>query len=104
MLTLTGKCCSGVEAVEFIEMLAEVIPEEERDEEFCEQYEATLNRVRYEVAKGIGVAPKVQRANYKRYGTFYNCGECGRTLKINDSFCGNCGTAILWSSPRCLTK
>lgn len=104
MLELTGRCCSGVDAVEFMEMLAEVIPEEVRDDEFCERYQAALNRVRYEVAKGIGRPPKVQKARYKSYGVFYNCGKCGGSLRITDDYCKKCGTAVIWISPRCLTR
>lgn len=51
MLELIGKCCSGIEAIEFMEYLPDVIPEEVKTDEFCEQYESALNRFRYEVAK-----------------------------------------------------
>ena len=104
MLELTGKCCSGLEAIEFMEMLAEIIPEDVKDEEFCEQFEDSLNRFRYEVAKGIGRTPKVMRARYKRYGEFYNCGKCGGTLNITDDYCKKCGTAVKCGNPRCLTR
>lgn len=39
MLEMTGKCCSGIEAIEFMENLAEIISEDDRTEEFCEEYE-----------------------------------------------------------------
>lgn len=58
MLELTGKCCNGIDAVEFMESLAEIIPEDEKTDEFCEEYEQALNRFRYEVAKGIGKKEK----------------------------------------------
>lgn len=54
MLDLTGKCCGGIEAIEFMESLADIIDEDVKTEEFCEEYEAALNRFRYEVAKNIG--------------------------------------------------
>lgn len=62
MLELTGKCCSGIEAIEFMEMLPDIIPEEIKTDEFCEKYECVLNRFRYEVAKGIGKKKKVIKA------------------------------------------
>lgn len=30
MLELTGKCCSGIEAIEFMENLKEIIPEDKK--------------------------------------------------------------------------
>lgn len=65
MLELTGKCCSGYEAIEFMEGLADIISEDIRTEEFCERYENALNRFRYEVAKGIGKKKKVVKAVYR---------------------------------------
>lgn len=59
MLELTGTCCNGIDAVEFMESLAEIIPEEDRTDEFCDKYEQVLNRFRYEVAKGIGKRKKL---------------------------------------------
>ena len=34
MLELTGKCCSGIEAIEFLESLEDVIDEEIKTNEF----------------------------------------------------------------------
>ena len=54
MLELTGKCCDAITAVEFFESLAEIIPEDNRTDDFCDEYEQALNRFRYEAAKDIG--------------------------------------------------
>ena len=59
MLELTGKCCSGIEAIEFMESLADVFDEDIKTDEFCEEYEEALNRFRYEVAKEIGKKKKI---------------------------------------------
>ncbi len=68
MLELTGKCCVGIEAIEFMESLADVIDEDTKTDEFCEEFEDALNRFRYEVAKGIGRKKKIIKA--KSRGTF----------------------------------
>lgn len=44
MLELTGKCCGGIKAIEFMESLADVIDEDTKTEDFCQEYEAALNR------------------------------------------------------------
>ena len=67
MLDLTGKCCGGIEAIEFMESLADIMDEDVKTEEFCEEYEAALNRFRYEVAKNIGAKKKIIKAKNKRY-------------------------------------
>ena len=66
MLELTGMCCSGIEAIEFMEMLPDVIDEDSKTDEFCEDFEKALNRFRYEVAKGIGIKKKIVKAVKKR--------------------------------------
>lgn len=96
MLEITGKCCSGIEAIEFMESLADVIDEEVRTEEFCEEYERALNRFRYEVAKGIGKKKKVVKAVHRGYRDLQYCGKCG--FGANEpayKYCPNCGTAYI---------
>ena len=95
MLELAGKCCSGIKAVEFMEELADVIPEEVRTEEFCEAYEAALNRFRYEVAKGIGKKRKVTKAKKRYLSDFISCGSCGHVASPGWKFCPNCGTMYI---------
>lgn len=96
MLELTGKCCGGIEAVEFMESLADIIDEDVRTPEFCEEYEAALNRFRYEVAKGIGKKKKIIKAKYKKYRDFECCGKCGFGAgEPSHKYCPNCGTRYL---------
>ncbi len=96
MLGLTGKCCSGIEAIEFMEMLPDVIDEDSKTEEFCSEYEKALNRFRYEVAKGIGVRKKIVKAKNKGYHDFKYCGKCGFSAgESSYSYCPNCGTRYL---------
>ena len=59
MLELRGSCCSGTEAIEFMEKLPDVIDDDYKTDEFCDDFEKALNRFRYEVAKGIGTKKKV---------------------------------------------
>lgn len=96
MLELTGVCCSGTDAIEFMESLADVIDEDIRTDEFCEEYENALNRFRYEVAKGIGRKKKVVKAVKKGLHDLQYCGKCG--FGANEpswKYCPNCGTAYI---------
>ena len=96
MLELTGKCCNGIDAVEFMESLAEIIPEDEKTDEFCEEYEQALNRFRYEVAKGIGKKKKVVKAVYRGHHDLQYCRKCGFGAdEPSWKYCPNCGTAYL---------
>ena len=51
MLELTGKCCSAEQAIDFFESLANIVPEDDRTDEFCDEFEQALNRFRYEAAQ-----------------------------------------------------
>lgn len=104
MLKITGKCCSREAAVAFVKNLYDLIPEAVKTHEFQNAFEESMNRISYEVAKGIPRPPKVTPAIIKRYGVFYHCSKCGTSLTITDDYCRKCGTAILWDNPRCLTK
>lgn len=103
-LSLTGKCISGIDTVKFFEMLLKQIPDNSKNRELRRTYEAALNRVRFEVAKGIGKRPKIVKAKYRAYGELRNCGKCGFGLDIQSNYCKNCGTAVLWKNPRCLDQ
>lgn len=102
MLDLTngGLCMSGIDAIEFFEMLAtgEDIDIDAKTPEFCNEYERALNRLRYEVSKSVPVPPKVVKAKYRGYGDFCSCGNCGFGFKPSDlpilKYCQNCGRAI----------
>ena len=100
---MSHKCCSGKDALSFFESIIELVPPEKQDAAFLERYETSLNRVRYEVSKAIGIAPRVLTAKVSRYGKFYSCGNCGASVSIHYNCCHNCGRSILWDSPRCLT-
>ena len=96
MLELTGKCCSGIEAIEFMENLKGIIPEDKKTEVFCDQFECALNRFRYEVAKGIGKKKKIVKASRKGLHDLKYCGKCG--FGANEpswDYCPNCGTYYL---------
>lgn len=99
-LTIGGLCMGGIDAVEFFEMLAagEDIIEDAKTEDFCDEYERALNRLRYEVRKSVPVPPKVIKAKYSGHDVFYSCGACGFGFKRSDlplyKFCPNCGRAI----------
>lgn len=96
-LKLTGECMSGIAAIEFMERLPDVIPEEARTEEFCEEFERALNRFRYAVSRDIPVAPTFQKAKSRNLGTLYSCGECGHGLRPDlYKRCPVCGRPVKW--------
>lgn len=63
--------------------------------------ESVINRLDYHRRQAEGVKPKWNRGQSIR--DYYTCGNCGRSVEINDNFCGGCGFAIKWDSIRCLT-
>lgn len=99
MIEKIGVCMGGVEAVEFLEMLPDNIPDEIKDDDFCDEYERMLNRVRYEVRKSVPVAPKVTEPVSKRFGRFYSCGQCNFDIRPDIyTYCPKCGRKISWKS------
>lgn len=96
MLELTGKCCSGIDAVEFMESLADVIDEDVKTDEFCEEFGKALNRFRCEVAKGTGRKKEIVKSFVKGHHDFEYCGKCRFTVREPSwSYCPNCGTRYL---------
>lgn len=91
-LTMGGRCISGKEAVEFFETLPDSIQQEIKTDEFCNEYEYALNRLRNEVRKSIPIAPKINKGKF----TDYSCGQCGHGFDPNNKYCPNCGRAIDW--------
>lgn len=91
-----GLMMGGQDAVRFLEMYQDNFPDEIKTEEFCDEYERVLNRVRYEVDRSVPVQPKKQEARVKSYGTFYSCGECGHGLRVEYKHCPCCGRRIKW--------
>lgn len=93
-LTMGGRTLSGEKAVEFFEMLPDMLPEEIKTEEFCNEYEYSLNRLRFEVRKSVPIKPKIRRG---RLFDDYSCGKCGNIVhEETDKYCHKCGRAIDW--------
>lgn len=80
MLELIGVCCGGIKAIEFMESLADIMDENVKTEEFSKEFEAALNRFRYEVAKGIGVKKKIVKAENKKYHDFKYCNTFSKKI------------------------
>lgn len=97
MLTLTGMCMSSEAAVEFLEMLPDNIPDEIKNDDFCDEYERMLNTVRYHVRKSVPIAPKAIKPVTKSFATTYSCGQCGHTVQIHQKYCEECGRMVRWS-------
>lgn len=94
MLDLTdgGRCMSGTDAIEFMERLADLLDEEVRTEEFCNEFTYALNRFRYEIRKSIPVPARRQKGRF----TSCSCGQCGHVVVWGDKYCPECGRAIGW--------
>lgn len=63
--------------------------------------ESVINRLDYHRRQAEGVKPKWHRGDSIK--DYYTCGNCGRTVRIEDNFCAGCGYSILCDSVRCLT-
>ena len=93
-LTMGGQCMSGEDSVRLFETVPEMIPEEARTEEFCDEYEYALNRLRYLVRQGVPTKPNVYQGRF----TSFSCGQCGFAIdKATEKYCRNCGRKIDWS-------
>ena len=97
MLDLTGMSMSGEAAVEFLEMLPDNIPDEIKDDDFCDDYERMLNLVRFEVRKSVPVAPKAIKPPRGRFIETYSCGQCGNSVQTHEKHCPECGRRIKWN-------
>lgn len=91
-LTMGGQAMSGLDAIKFMERLADVFDEDVRTDEFCEEYELALNRFRYEIRKSVPVPVKVTKMRH----TSYDCGQCGHVVHPGNVYCCQCGREIQW--------
>lgn len=90
------------DALEFFELyLPDSLPEDIKTEEFCDDYQRALNRLKHESLKHLPIKPKLVKL--KRFDC-HSCGKCGRGLDVNDNYCPACGTKIKWDPIRCLTR
>ena len=94
MLELTdgGRCMSGMDAIEFFERLDDVLDEDVKTEQFCDELTWALNRLRVEVRQSIPIEPKKMTGRF----TSYSCGQCGHGLSVTDKYCPECGRGIKW--------
>lgn len=83
------RCIGGLEAIKYFESLP--VPQGKE-----EQREYALNRIKYEIAKGIGIKKRTVKAVKAWHKDTHCCGRCGTGL--NEAwfdYCPKCGTAIL---------
>lgn len=83
---------SGLDAIKFMEGLADMFDEDVRTEDFCDEFEYALNRFRYEVRKSVAVPVKITKLRF----TTYSCGQCGHGVRPGDVYCSQCGRKIQW--------
>ena len=92
MLQLTdgGRCMSGPDAIEFLERLADMLDEDVKTDDFCDEFTWALNRCRFEIRKSVPVPPKKDPGRT----ICYSCGQCGHILQPRDNYCSLCGRMI----------
>ena len=78
-------CIGGIDAVEYFGKF----------DDGSEDFEKAMNRLKYEVAKGIGKRIKHQPAPKRGWHEDNSCGECGYRAYTYQNYCPNCGTRYL---------
>lgn len=79
-------CIGGLDAVDYFSQF----------NDGSEKFEQAMNRLKYEVAKGIGVKIKHMPAPKPGYHEVNSCGNCGFSgVQPHHSYCPNCGTKYL---------
>lgn len=101
MLQVTGPCTNVEKAVEFFEMLPDNVPDDIKDDDFCEEYEEALNTFRHTASRLVPVVPKWHQG--RSIDDYHTCGACGYNLNILFDYCPRCGRMIKWDTTRCLT-
>lgn len=79
------RCIGGLDAVEYFQQF----------DDGSEEFEYAMNRIKYEVAKGIGKKVKHMPPPKPGYHETNTCGECGYVASAHHSYCPNCGTKHL---------
>lgn len=98
MLRVTGAAMGGPEAIEYMETLAESVPDEMRM-----VHKQALNAFRNAISRNIPVEPQFHPGKYSKIYDNYTCGRCGYLLDmIGEEYCPNCGqrTTTAWAGRR----
>lgn len=82
---MSERCIGGIEAVEFFQQF----------DDGSEKFTYAMNRIKYEIAKGIGKKVKHMPPPRPGYHETNTCGECGYVASAHHSYCPNCGTKHL---------
>lgn len=82
---MSERCIGGIDAVEFFQQF----------DDGSEKFQYAMNRIKYEVAKGIGKKVKHMPPPKPGYHETNTCGECGYVASVHHSYCPNCGTKHL---------
>jgi len=62
-----------------------------------------MARLSYERDKAVPVKPKFNPGIYGHKYDSWSCGNCGHGMDVNCNYCPNCGFAVGWDWPRCMT-
>ena len=82
---MSERCIGRIDAVEFFQQF----------DDGPEKFQYAMNRIKYEVAKGIGKKVKHMPPPKPGYHETNTCGECGYVASAHHSYCPNCGTKHL---------
>mgnify|MGYP006893962398 CR=1 FL=1 len=94
---------SGREALEFLDQVYAKIDFQDAGQEklFC----MMKNRFAYQISQAEPVKLKYHKGIHSSIHDYWTCQNCGCriTHSVIQEFCWNCGHAIEWDWPRCLT-
>ena len=95
---------SGTDALNFLDQIQKKI------DFACEKIDKELfdrmrNRFEYQINQAEPVKLKYHKAKHGRAHDSWTCQNCGCGIShgVIQNYCWNCGHALAWDSPRCLT-
>lgn len=100
-----GLMMSENQSLELLEKIQTII-EEEQNGEFLVLFDRMRNRFKYLAQNAKPIKVKYHKGVHGYKYDYWTCGNCGCriTYDVGQNFCWNCGHALKWDSPRCLTK
>lgn len=96
---------SGKDALNLLDQIQTKIDFTCEEKGYAESFRRMRNRFEYHIDQAEPVKLKYHKGKHSRAHdswTCQNCG-CGITHGVVQNYCWNCGHALEWDSPRCLT-
>lgn len=77
--------------------IPDMVDEDVKDDEWVEQYQRFVNRVRYSLERDIDKKAVFHKGLVSKKNDFFTCPTCGRQLRaMLTHFCNGCGQRISW--------